>query len=67
MLNIDNKFEIGQEVYIVQKAREDFICPACNGDGYIIVDMLLLRLEVGGGRLLVGGGRLWGWRWEVVG
>ena len=30
------------------------------GDGYIIVDMLLLRLEVEGGRLL-------GWRWEVMG
>ena len=26
MLNIDNKFEIGQEVYIVQKVREDSIC-----------------------------------------
>ena len=38
MLYVDNKFEIGQEVYIVQKAREDFICPACNGDGHIIVN-----------------------------
>ena len=38
MLYVDNKFEIGQEVYIVQKAREDSICPACNGDGHKMID-----------------------------
>ena len=27
MLYVDNKFGIGQEVYIVQKAREDSLCP----------------------------------------
>lgn len=38
MLYVDNKFEVGQEVYIVQKAREDSICPACNGDGHKMID-----------------------------
>lgn len=38
MLYVDNKFGIGQEVYIVQKAREDSICPACNGDGHKMID-----------------------------
>lgn len=38
MLYVDNKFGIGQEVYIVQKAREDSICPACKGEGHIVID-----------------------------
>ena len=29
MLNIDNKFEIGQEVYLLEKKH----CPVCNGKG----------------------------------
>ncbi len=38
MLNIDNKFEIGQEVYVIQKCRMKDECPACKGEGHIIVD-----------------------------
>ena len=38
MLNIDNKFEVGQEVYIIRKERTKEKCPACNGDGHIIVN-----------------------------
>ena len=29
MLNINNKFEIGQEVYLIEKKQ----CPVCNGKG----------------------------------
>ena len=45
MLYVDNKFEIGQEVYIVQKAREDFICPACNGDGHKMIDSYIKSIN----------------------
>lgn len=38
MLNIDNKFEIGQEVYVIRKERVKEQCPACNGDGHIVID-----------------------------
>lgn len=38
MLNIDNKFEIGQEVYVIRKERTKEKCSACNGEGYIIVN-----------------------------
>lgn len=38
MLNIDNKFEIGQEVYVIRKERVKEQCPACKGKGQIIVD-----------------------------
>ena len=38
MYTVNNKFEIGQEVYIVQKARENSICPACNGDGHKMIN-----------------------------
>ena len=38
MLNIENKFEIGQEVYVIRKERVKERCPACNGDGHIIVN-----------------------------
>lgn len=30
MLNIDNQFEIGQEVYVIRKERTKEKCPACN-------------------------------------
>ena len=38
MLNIDNKFEIGQEVYVIQKVRTKTPCSACNGAGHKIID-----------------------------
>ena len=38
MLQIDNKFNIGQEVYVIQKCRTKEICTACKGEGHIIVD-----------------------------
>ena len=38
MMQIDNKFEIGQEVYVIQKCRVKKICPACNGEGNKIID-----------------------------
>ena len=36
-INIETKFNIGQEVYIIQKARSKEPCVACNGEGHIIV------------------------------
>ena len=38
MLQIDNKFDIGQELYVIQKCRVKNECPACKGEGQIIVD-----------------------------
>lgn len=38
MFTVDNKYEIGQEVYIVQKGQSKEKCPACNGQGYKIID-----------------------------
>lgn len=38
MLNIENTFEIGQEVYIVQKQRDIRDCPACDGIGHKVID-----------------------------
>lgn len=38
MLNIENKYEIGQEVFIVKKKREEKNCPACDGVGHKIID-----------------------------
>lgn len=38
MLQIDNKFDVGQEVYVIQKCRVKEICPACNGEGNKIID-----------------------------
>lgn len=38
MLQIDNKFEIGQEVYVIQKVRVKKPCSACNGEGHKIID-----------------------------
>lgn len=36
-INVETKFNIGQEVYIIQKARSKEPCVACNGEGHIIV------------------------------
>ena len=36
-INIETKFNIGQEVYIIQKARSKEPCAACNGEGHIMV------------------------------
>ena len=38
MLYVDNKFEIGQEVYVIQKVRTKTPCSACNGEGHKIID-----------------------------
>ena len=38
MLSVDNKFEIGQDVYVVHKCRTKEICPACKGEGSKIID-----------------------------
>lgn len=37
-INIETKFNIGQEVYIIQKARAKEPCPACNGQGHIKIE-----------------------------
>lgn len=34
MITIDNKFELGREVYYIRKTRETTKCPACDGIGY---------------------------------
>lgn len=53
MLNIDNKFEIGQEVYVIRKERTKEKCPACNGEGHIVIDGNRFSCEkcYGNGRL----------------
>lgn len=38
MMQIDNKFEIGQEVYVIQKVRVKKPCSSCNGEGHKIID-----------------------------
>lgn len=38
MLNIDNKFEIGQEVYVIWKVKVKRPCSACNGEGHKVID-----------------------------
>lgn len=35
---IENKFNIGDEVYVIQKVKIKNPCSACNGDGYKIID-----------------------------
>lgn len=35
---IENQFNIGDEVYVIRKERVKESCPACNGDGHIIVN-----------------------------
>lgn len=37
-INVETKFNLGQEVYIIQKARSKESCVACNGEGHIIID-----------------------------
>lgn len=37
-INIETKFNIGQEVYIIQKARVKEPCAACNGQGHIKIE-----------------------------
>ncbi len=37
-INMETKFDIGQEVYVIQKARAKEPCAACNGHGDIIID-----------------------------
>ena len=37
-INVETKFNLGQEVYIIQKARSKEPCAACNGEGHIIID-----------------------------
>jgi hypothetical protein len=37
-INVETKFNLGQEVYIIQKARSKESCAACNGEGHIIID-----------------------------
>ena len=32
MITIDNKYELGQEVYVIRKARVSHKCPACDGN-----------------------------------
>lgn len=38
MLQVENKFEIGQEVYVIRKERVKEKCSACNGAGHKIID-----------------------------
>ena len=38
MLNIENKFNIGDEVYVIQKVKIKNPCSACNGAGHKIID-----------------------------
>lgn len=37
-INVETKFNIDQEVYIIQKARSKEPCAACNGEGHIIIE-----------------------------
>lgn len=37
MMQIDNKFEIGQVVYVIRKVKVENPCPACNGEGHKII------------------------------
>lgn len=34
MISVENRFELGQEVYYIRKTRETTKCPACDGIGY---------------------------------
>ena len=38
MLNIENKFDIGQEVYVIWKVKVKVPCSVCKGDGHKIID-----------------------------
>lgn len=37
-IDVNTKFDVGQEVYIIQKARSKESCAACNGEWHIIID-----------------------------
>lgn len=37
-INMETKFDIGQEVYVIQKARAKEPCAACNGQGHIKIE-----------------------------
>lgn len=37
-INVETKFNLGQEVYIIQKTRSKEPCAACKGEGHIIID-----------------------------
>ena len=37
-INMETKFNIGQEVYVIQKARAKEPCAACNGQGHIKIE-----------------------------
>lgn len=37
-INVETKFNIGQAVYIIQKARSKEAYAACNEEGHIIID-----------------------------
>lgn len=38
MMNINNKFEIGQEVYVIRKVKTKIPCSTCNGERHKIID-----------------------------
>ena len=38
MFTINTKFDVGEEVYIVKKARKEEKCPACDGAGHKIIN-----------------------------
>lgn len=38
MIQVNNKFNIGDEVYAIRKERVRKLCSACNGAGYKIID-----------------------------
>ena len=38
MLQIENKFEIGQEVYVIQKVNQKAPCSVCKGEGHKIIE-----------------------------
>lgn len=35
---IENKFNIGDEVYVIKKVRIEKLCHVCNGAGHKIID-----------------------------
>lgn len=37
-IDMKTKFDVGQDVYIIQKTRSKEPCAACNGGGHIIID-----------------------------
>lgn len=37
-INVETKYDVGQEVYRIGKVRKEEICSACNGEGYIKIN-----------------------------